>query len=170
AKSSEEELEESGQKDEYGQRLVANPETSGRYHSDWLSMMYPRLKLARNLLTEDGVIFISIDDNELSNLVRISTELFGDDSIKVIAVKMSEPSGLKMNSVKKLGTIPKLKEYVVVIKKDGINNLFFKNISKGKWDTEYNIFLEGITKHDKEKLLFYRDSEVEISEKELQFL
>lgn len=73
-----EELFESGQKDEYNQRLVANPETSGRYHSDWLSMMYPRLKLARNLLTEDGVIFISIDDNEVHNLRKICDEVFGE--------------------------------------------------------------------------------------------
>jgi len=78
AKAGEEELFESGQKDEYNQRLVANPETSGRYHSDWLSMMYPRLKLARNLLTEDGVIFISIDDNEVHNLKKICDEIFGE--------------------------------------------------------------------------------------------
>lgn len=78
AKSGEEELVESGQKDEYNQRLVANPETSGRYHSDWLSMMYPRLKLARNLLTDDGVIFISIDDNEVHNLRKICDEIFGE--------------------------------------------------------------------------------------------
>jgi len=78
AKAGEEELIESGQKDEYNQRLVANPETSGRYHSDWLSMMYPRLKLARNLLTEDGVIFISIDDNEVHNLRKICDEVFGE--------------------------------------------------------------------------------------------
>jgi len=78
AKDGDEELLESGQKDEYNQRLVANPETSGRYHSDWLSMMYPRLKLARNLLTEDGVIFISIDDNEVHNLRKICDEVFGE--------------------------------------------------------------------------------------------
>ena len=78
AKSSEEELLDSGQKDEYGQRLQANPETSGRYHSDWLSMMYPRLKLARNLLTDDGVIFISIDDNEVHNLRKMCDEIFGE--------------------------------------------------------------------------------------------
>lgn len=77
-KSTEEELFESGQKDEYGQRLQANPETSGRYHSDWLSMMYPRLKLARNLLTDDGVIFISIDDNEVHNLRKMCDEIFGE--------------------------------------------------------------------------------------------
>lgn len=73
-----EELFESGQKDEYNQRLVANPETSGRYHSDWLSMMYPRLKLARNLLTEDGVLFISIGDKEVSNLQTLLNNVFGE--------------------------------------------------------------------------------------------
>ena len=82
AKSGEEELFESGQKDEYKQRLVANPETNGRYHSDWLSMMYPRLKLARNLLTEDGVIFISIDDHEIENLKKICNEIFGEENFR----------------------------------------------------------------------------------------
>ena len=57
-------LERSGQVDEAGARLVANPEASGRFHSDWLSMIYPRLKLARNLLADDGVILVSIDDAE----------------------------------------------------------------------------------------------------------
>jgi adenine-specific DNA-methyltransferase len=78
AKSSEEELLESGQKNEYNQRLIANPETSGRYHSDWLTMMYPRLKLARNLLAEEGIIFISIDDYEFDNLRKICNEIFGE--------------------------------------------------------------------------------------------
>lgn len=80
SKDAQEELIESGQKDEYNQRLVANPEAAGRYHSDWLSMMYPRLKLARNLLTKDGVIFISIDDNEVHNLKRVCDEIFGDSN------------------------------------------------------------------------------------------
>lgn len=80
SKDKQEELEESGQKDEYNQRLVANPESAGRYHSDWLSMMYPRLKLARNLLTDDGAIFISIDDNELSNLTKLCSEIFGENN------------------------------------------------------------------------------------------
>jgi len=78
SKDTQEELLESGQKDEYNQRLIANPETAGRYHSDWLSMMYPRLKLARNLLTDDGVIFISIDDNEVHNLRKVCDEIFGE--------------------------------------------------------------------------------------------
>jgi len=84
AKAGEEELFESGQKDEYNQRLVANPETSGRHHSDWLSMMYPRLKLARNLLTDEGVIFISIDDNEVHNLRKICDEIFGEGDFVAI--------------------------------------------------------------------------------------
>lgn len=78
SKNTNEELLNSGQKDEYNQRLIANPETAGRYHSDWLTMMYPRLKLARNLLTNDGVIFISIDDNEVHNLRKLCDEIFGE--------------------------------------------------------------------------------------------
>lgn len=70
--------EDSGQIDENSKRLVANPETSGRYHSDWLTMMYPRLKLARNLLANDGAIFISIDDNEVHNQRKICDEIFGE--------------------------------------------------------------------------------------------
>jgi adenine-specific DNA-methyltransferase len=79
-KDKETELSESGQKDEYNQRLIVNPETAGRYHSDWLTMMYPRLKLARNLLTDDGIIFISIDSNETHNLRKISDDIFGENN------------------------------------------------------------------------------------------
>ena len=64
-------FQRSNQKDEAGNRLVANNESNGRFHSDWLSMMYPRLKLARNLLRDDGVIFISIDDNEAGEFKTI---------------------------------------------------------------------------------------------------
>ncbi len=67
-------------RNEAGERMVVNPDGAGRYHSDWLSMMYPRLKLARNLLTEDGVIFISIDDNEVHNLRKVCDEIFGEDN------------------------------------------------------------------------------------------
>ena len=63
-----------------GQATKSNPETAGRYHTNWLNMMYPRLKLARNLLTDDGVIFISIDDNEQSNLKKLCDEVFGEDN------------------------------------------------------------------------------------------
>ena len=69
-----------GQTDDEGKSTRANPETSGRYHTDWLNMMYPRLILARNLLTDDGVIFISIDDNEERNLKNICDEVFGNSN------------------------------------------------------------------------------------------
>jgi adenine-specific DNA-methyltransferase len=73
-------LEISGQIDSSGNKVSTNSETSGRYHSDWLNMMYPRLKLARNLLKDDGIIFISLDDNEVSNLIKICDEIFGEDN------------------------------------------------------------------------------------------
>ena len=73
--------EESGQVDDVNRRLFQNLETAGRYHSDWLSMIYPRLKLARNLLTDDGVIFISIDEHEVHNLRRICDEIFGQNQL-----------------------------------------------------------------------------------------
>lgn len=79
AENAEEFLKRSNQKDEEGNRLVANTEANGRFHSDWLSMMYPRLKLARNLLRDDGVIFVSIDDGEISNLRKMCNEIFGED-------------------------------------------------------------------------------------------
>ena len=73
-------LEITGQVDSDGNKFSTNSETSGRYHSDWLNMIYPRLKLARNLLKDDGVIFISIDDNEVVNLRKICDEIFGEDN------------------------------------------------------------------------------------------
>ncbi|WP_219722174.1 site-specific DNA-methyltransferase [Oligella urethralis] len=69
-----------GQRDGEGSPLTTNSESDGRYHSNWLNMMYPRLKLARNLLTDDGVIFISIDDNEQANLKKICDELYGEEN------------------------------------------------------------------------------------------
>ena len=68
----------SGQEDEEGNRLVANTESNGRFHTDWLNMIYPRLKVAKDLLSEDGVIFISIDDNEQRNLKNVCDEIFGN--------------------------------------------------------------------------------------------
>jgi len=73
-----------GQVDSEGNKLSTNSEASGRYHTDWLNMMYPRLRLARNLLTDDGVIFISIDDNEVDNLKKICNEVFGEENFRNI--------------------------------------------------------------------------------------
>ncbi len=82
-----------GELDAHGQRLVANTEANGRFHSDWLSMMYPRLKLARNLLRADGAIFISIDDHEVDNLRKLCDELFGSQNFvaQIIWQKVYSP-------------------------------------------------------------------------------
>ena len=103
----------SGQIDEEGNRLVQNSESNGRYHTDWLNMMYPRLKLARDLLTEDGTIFISIDDNEQDNLKKICDEIFGEKNFisKLIWEKKNKPSFLNNN----LGTKT---DYIVVYGKN----------------------------------------------------
>lgn len=78
AQNADDYIANSGQLDREGNRLVANTESNGRFHTDWLNMMYPRLKLARDLLSEDGVIFISIDDVEIDNLKKICNEIYGE--------------------------------------------------------------------------------------------
>ena len=80
AQSTDEYLENSGQFDDEGNRLVQNTESNGRFHTDWLNMIYPRLKIAKDLLTDDGVIFISIDDNEIENILKICDEIYGESN------------------------------------------------------------------------------------------
>ncbi len=109
------ELFESGQMDEGNQRLVQNLDTSGRFHSDWLSMMFPRLKLARNLMSEDGVIFISIDDNEVNNLRKICDEVFGDRNFVAMLSIIVKTEG------RRYGFFAKTHEYVLVYSKDKTN-------------------------------------------------
>ena len=77
-------LKYTGQVDDEGMKFSSNTESSGRKHTNWLNMMYPRLKLAKNLLRKDGVIFISIDDNELANLKRICDQVFGEENFRNI--------------------------------------------------------------------------------------
>ncbi|WP_297338390.1 site-specific DNA-methyltransferase [Algoriphagus sp.] len=108
SKDRHEEFLESGQKDEYNQRLMANPETAGRYHSDWLTMMYPRLKLARNLLTQNGVTFISIDENENHNLRKVCDEVFGESNF-VADIIWQKKTG--SSDAKHIATIT---EYIIV--------------------------------------------------------
>lgn len=108
AESSAEYLFRSRQADDSGARLVANTDTNGRFHSAWLSMMYPRLKLARNLLTDDGVIFVSIDDNEHANLIRICEEIFGESNFLASLVWKSKSGGANDS-----GSIAVDHEYIV---------------------------------------------------------
>ncbi|MEQ1530981.1 MAG: site-specific DNA-methyltransferase, partial [Methylococcales bacterium] len=153
-------LERSNQKDEIGNRMVANTESNGRFHSDWLTMIYSRIKLTINLLKDDGLMAISIDDTEIANLLHVVDELFGWKNRKVVCVKMSEPSGLKMGSVKRLGTIPKIKEYLVLCGKNGVRGLNLERIQKESWDNEYNIFIDGLTREDRESIRTISEKEV----------
>lgn len=86
-------LNNSGQFDENENRLVKNLETNGRFHTDWLNMMYPRLKVARDLLADDGVIFISLDDNEIENLTKICNEIFGEENFIAVFPRLTTKSG-----------------------------------------------------------------------------
>ena len=124
----------------------------GLEHSLWLSLMRDRLEILWNLLASDGLLAIQIDDNEFARLYLLLIEICGEKNLKNICVKMSEASGLKMGAVKKNGTIPKLKEFIIVAKKDGIRNLYLESIPKKEWDSEYNIFLENFSKKDKDKI------------------
>lgn len=103
-------LEWTRQVNEEGKKVSTNSESEGRYHSNWLNMMYPRLKLARNLLTQDGVLFISIDDNEIDNLLRLCAEVFGESNVSTtfIRQKKKKPSFLHSN-------VGSMTEYVVCV-------------------------------------------------------
>jgi adenine-specific DNA-methyltransferase len=115
-----------GQVDGNGKAISTNTETSGRYHTDWLNMMYPRLRLARNLLTDDGAIFISIDDNEIHNLRKICDEIFGEDNyIDTLHWKRKkQPSFLAKHTAKVM-------EYILIYGKfaDSVGKLSIENIS-----------------------------------------
>ena len=121
----------------------------GIEHSEWLSMMKPRLELLKNLLHEDGTLAVQIDDNEYARLYMLLLEVFhSQKNLKTICVKMSEATGVKMAHVVNSGRIPKLKEYIIVARKNGIKNLFVERIPKDKWDNEYKIFGQGVTKKE----------------------
>ena len=105
SETSEDFLQRSNQKNESGIRLVANVESKGRFHSDWLSMIYPRLKMARNLLADNGVIFVSIDDNEANALKLLMDEVFGEDNHLVthyVQVRYAAKTLAEKNNYQKL--------------------------------------------------------------------
>ena len=93
AQSTDEYLANSGQFDEDGNRMVQNTESNGRFHTDWLNMMYTRLRIAKDLLADDGVIFISIDDNEIANLSKMCDEIFGSDNAIAVFPRLATKSG-----------------------------------------------------------------------------
>jgi len=100
AESTAEYLERSGQVNDSGERLISNIETNGRFHSDWLSMIYPRLKLARNLMRTDGVLLISVNDKEVGNLRRIAEEVFGSQNFVAQFVWLNEGNVDQQSKIK----------------------------------------------------------------------
>lgn len=115
--SADEYIDNSGQLDEEGNRLVANTESNGRFHTDWLNMIYPRLKLAKDLLSEDGVIFISIDDNEVDNLRKICDEVFGEENFKSNSIIINNRGG------RDYGGIALQHDYILIYSKNIIATL-----------------------------------------------
>lgn len=112
AQSAADYMDNSGQYDEEGNRLVTNTESNGRFHTDWLNMIYPRLRLAKDLLSDDGAVFISLDDNEIKNLLKICDEVFGEDNfVDCITWNKRVPK----NDNNGIGNIH---EYIVVYVKD----------------------------------------------------
>lgn len=130
--------EELGIKDEDENRLFQNTESNGRFHSDWCSMMYPRLKLARNLLAKDGVIFISIDDNEVENLKKVCNEIFGEGNFlgNITWIKKTKP----INSGNAKYQLQSQIDYVLVYCKDknAENTYVFKLEQQGERKYTYN--------------------------------
>ncbi|WP_071059099.1 site-specific DNA-methyltransferase, partial [Pelistega sp. MC2] len=112
-----------------GQRLTLNTESNGRFHSDWLSMMYSRLKLARNLLSDDGVIFISIDDNEQDNLKKICDEVFGEENfLSSFVWKTRQASGKQIAA----SNISTEHEYAIVYSKNALTGSAFKGAERDR--------------------------------------
>ncbi|MGN1356815.1 MAG: site-specific DNA-methyltransferase [Succinivibrionaceae bacterium] len=136
----------SGQTDEDGNQLVQNMESNGRFHTDWLNMIYPRIKLARDLLSEDGVIFISIDDNEYDNLKKICDEVFGIDKfVTTIHIELSTTQGMKVKAAKE-GNIVKNAEYILCYSKDGHKNVAQNSVLyeyRQKYDEHYSLYIKN---------------------------
>lgn len=141
AQSSEEYLANSGQFDEQGNRMFTNAESNGRFHTDWLNMIYQRLKVARDLLTDDGVIFISIDDNEVENLRKVCDEVFGEQNF-ITQINWVSKSGGSADE----RYIIKATEYILVYTKAKDSAIFGKEEAETSSD-KYKL----TDKHEEER-------------------
>ncbi len=139
-------LKQTGQKNGDGEKLATNPETNGRFHSDWLTMMYPRLKLAWNLLREDGVIFISIDDHEVHHLRQVMDEVFGEENFVSNIVVQTNPRGRTLDKY-----LAKTFEYILVYIKNQDMDGIYQEAKNEKAMGEYK-------KHDEKAT--YRELEL----------
>lgn len=134
SKTVEEYMHNSGQYDDEGNRLVHNKESNGRFHTDWLNMIYPRISLAKDLLSDDGVIFISIDDNELENIQKICSEIFGKrNHIATLAVQLN-PRGRHLDKF-----VARTHESILIYGKNIQNTATMVGVPKeGRMVEEYN--------------------------------
>ena len=137
SKTKEQEQEDSGEIDEENNRLVQNSTSNGRYHSDWLSMMYPRLKLARNLLTDDGVIFISINKYEETNLSKVCDEIFGESNFISKIIWRKNKLVMKGNN-----TFKNVVEPILVYAKN-INNVEFNYKTNEENLSDFSVISSG---------------------------
>lgn len=157
--SKEDYLEMSGQVDENGNKYFPNTETNGRFHTDWLNMMYPRLKMARDFLSNDGVIFISIDDNELDNLTKICNEIFGENNFIANIIRNTNSS--KNQSL----FVSVSHEYCMVYAK---NITILKNKhEENKWQVPKNNIKEYVEKVKQLQNKGLKDNEISDELKEL---
>lgn len=127
AQSTDEYLANSGQYDDEGNRLVKNLDSNGRFHTDWLNMIYPRLKIAKDLLSDDGVIFISIDDHEVENLKKLCGEIFGEQNFEG-HIHWRRRHNQPNDKTKMIAVVT---EHIIVYAK---NSTFLKNSGVGKLD------------------------------------
>lgn len=146
AQSTEEYLANSGQFDDEGNRLVKNLDSNGRFHTDWLNMIYPRLKLAKDLLTEDGVIFISIDDNEQENLKKCCNEIFGASNFISTLIWKSKSGGA--NDVSNIACDS---EYILCYAKN-IASTTFNLDTEATVTTNYNLVDENGKRYSLDRL------------------
>ena len=118
----------------------------GFAQTSWLGFMKPRLELLWLLLREDGFLAVQIDDNEFARLYLLMAEVCAERNLKVIVVKMAEPTGVKMTHVIQRGGLPKLKEYIILAGKAGVRGLNVERIAKGMWDREYSTVIQNVTR------------------------
>jgi adenine-specific DNA-methyltransferase len=140
-------LEWTRQVNEEGKKVSTNSETEGRYHSNWLNMMYPRLKLAKNLLSEDGVIFVSIGDQELDNLKKVCNEVFGEDNFLANVVWANREGGGGSDST----TFKSKHEYLLAYARSRLNAVLFGDETEE--DNSYAFEDEFVAERGRYKLI-----------------
>lgn len=167
AQSADEYVHNSGQEDEEGNRLVTNTENNGRFHTDWLNMIYPRLKVAKDLLCPDGVVFISIDDNEVDNLRKICDEIFGQKN----RLDRGEMIWVNRGSSKGFNKIVKNHEYILAYGKKAelVKSSFGVNRSNELEDLEHYCYNKPSPKNPFNDVLFKKGCKIE-GVKDIEFV